>query len=161
MSHATAARAVALVALLCLTVAGTVKGEDGDGGPGAGASGGETPGYTLEPVDYDPFAPVVPKEGVTYTLTPVDFDPFAGEGEPRTLGGYAEAAMISIGVMVLAAVVVNRRNAKNKRGWTPLHYAAGSGQIPTVKALLDAGALVNVKAKGGATPLQAIRRASR
>ena len=66
MSHATAARAIALVALLCLTVAGTVKGEDGDGGPGAGASGGETPGYTLEPVDYDPFA---------------------SERQPRTLGG--------------------------------------------------------------------------
>lgn len=45
-------------------------------------------------------------------------------------------------------------NAKDSRGWTPLHSAARySGQPAVLAALLETGALVNVKDSAGDTPL--------
>jgi hypothetical protein len=39
------------------------------------------------------------------------------------------------------------------RGWTPLHYAVQSGNVDSLRLLLDAGADPNGKAPGGQNPL--------
>jgi len=44
-------------------------------------------------------------------------------------------------------------NAKNKYGWTPLHYAALNGRVDIVATLLEHGADPNVQDKFGRTPL--------
>lgn len=38
-------------------------------------------------------------------------------------------------------------------GWSPLHHACEKGQLPTVEALLEAGADINERTENGATPL--------
>jgi ankyrin repeat protein/cell wall assembly regulator SMI1 len=38
-------------------------------------------------------------------------------------------------------------------GWTPLHFAAQSGNVDSVQLLLDAGADVNARAQAGQTPI--------
>lgn len=47
----------------------------------------------------------------------------------------------------------------NKSGWTPLHYAAGQGDLSAVKLLMDAGAslLVHAVSGKGATPLEVVK----
>lgn len=47
-----------------------------------------------------------------------------------------------------------RRGAQvNRLGWTPLHYAASTGQLETVKMLLTYKAIVNAPGPDGTTPL--------
>jgi ankyrin repeat protein len=41
----------------------------------------------------------------------------------------------------------------NKTGWTPLHYAATSGQIAIMKLLLDKYAFIDAQSPNGTTPL--------
>jgi uncharacterized protein len=46
------------------------------------------------------------------------------------------------------------RNADvNKPGWTPLHYAATSGNVPIIKLLLEHDAFINAESPNGTTPL--------
>ena len=51
-------------------------------------------------------------------------------------------------------------DAKNKRGWTPLHIPALEGRKENVELLISAGANINAKSKSqDSTPLdEAIRR---
>ena len=46
-------------------------------------------------------------------------------------------------------------NAKGRQGLTPLHFASRSGKLEAARALLDAGADVNVSDDKGKTPLDA------
>lgn len=41
----------------------------------------------------------------------------------------------------------------NKPGWTPLHYAASSGQVAIMKLLLDKYAFIDAPSPNGTTPL--------
>jgi len=41
----------------------------------------------------------------------------------------------------------------NKPGWTPLHYAATTGQISIIKVLLDKSAFIDAQSPNGTTPL--------
>ncbi|MET0543334.1 MAG: ankyrin repeat domain-containing protein [Variovorax sp.] len=41
----------------------------------------------------------------------------------------------------------------NKPGWTPLHYAASSGQVAIMKILLDKYAFIDAQSPNGTTPL--------
>ena len=47
-------------------------------------------------------------------------------------------------------------HARNNLGMTPLHYAAGSGNVQWVETLLEKGANVHAKKNRGETPLQYI-----
>jgi uncharacterized protein YegJ (DUF2314 family) len=47
--------------------------------------------------------------------------------------------------------------SRDDRGWTFLHQEALAGNLATVQVMLDAGADVNAKTDGGATPLQLAR----
>jgi ankyrin repeat protein len=69
--------------------------------------------------------------------------------------------------MMLAAlnddlVVVNALIAKeaevNKKGWTPLHYAATNGHDDVVKVLLDHSAYIDAGSPNGTTPLMMAAR---
>lgn len=52
-----------------------------------------------------------------------------------------------------------KRGAKvNRLGWTPLHYAASTGQIETARMLLAAGALPNSPSPDGTSPLMMAAR---
>ena len=54
---------------------------------------------------------------------------------------------------------VNRTlSAKDLEGWTALHFAAGHGNIGLAKALLSAGAKINLPTTKGETPLAVARR---
>lgn len=46
-----------------------------------------------------------------------------------------------------------RDAAVNKPGWTPLHYAASSGQLTIMKILLDKYAFIDAQSPNGTTPL--------
>jgi ankyrin repeat protein len=41
----------------------------------------------------------------------------------------------------------------NKPGWTPLHYAATSGQVAIIKVLLEKSAFIDAQSPNGTTPL--------
>ncbi len=47
----------------------------------------------------------------------------------------------------------------NKKGWTPLHYAASSGDDDIVKMLLDASAYIDAGSPNGTTPMMMAARA--
>ena len=44
-------------------------------------------------------------------------------------------------------------NLQDENGWSPLHFACQAGSYECVKALLDAGAQIELKDKFGNTPL--------
>lgn len=49
--------------------------------------------------------------------------------------------------------LLKRDAAVNKTGWTPLHYAATSGQLTIMKVLLDNYAFIDAQSPNGTTPL--------
>ncbi|MGO3891279.1 MAG: ankyrin repeat domain-containing protein [Paenalcaligenes sp.] len=52
-----------------------------------------------------------------------------------------------------------KRGAKvNRLGWTPLHYAASTGQMDTARMLLAAGAMPNAPSSDGTSPLMMAAR---
>jgi ankyrin repeat protein len=53
----------------------------------------------------------------------------------------------------LARKLIARGADVNKTGWTPLHYAATSGQIAIIQMLLDENAYIDAESPNGTTPL--------
>jgi Ankyrin repeats (many copies) len=47
--------------------------------------------------------------------------------------------------------------AKDSKGNTPLHYAAGYGRVPLVQRLIEAGAIGSAQNSSGHTPIQLVR----
>ena len=53
----------------------------------------------------------------------------------------------------LAEKLVKKGADINKTGWTPLHYAASSGQLAIISLLLDNSAYIDAESPNGTTPL--------
>lgn len=58
-----------------------------------------------------------------------------------------------IGETDRARDIIRRGAMVNRPGWTPLHYAASTGQVETTQMLLEQGADVDARAFDGTTPL--------
>jgi ankyrin repeat protein len=79
-----------------------------------------------------------PKTNVE-TRTPQDESPLM----MACLRGHAE----------IARTLVARGADVNKTGWTPLHYAATTGQVAIIQMLLDENAYIDAESPNGSTPL--------
>lgn len=57
------------------------------------------------------------------------------------------------GQIDLARKLIARGADVNKTGWTPLHYAATSGNVVIIQMLLDENAYIDAESPNGTTPL--------
>lgn len=57
------------------------------------------------------------------------------------------------GHVALVRKLIARDADVNKTGWTPLHYAATSGQVEVIRILLDENAYIDAESPNGSTPL--------
>lgn len=57
------------------------------------------------------------------------------------------------GLTDLCKQMIERDADVNKPGWTPLHYAATGGNVPTIQLLLDNHAYIDAASPNGSTPL--------
>lgn len=57
------------------------------------------------------------------------------------------------GYLEICQQLIARDADVNKPGWTPLHYASTSGQIATMRLLLDNHAYIDAASPNGSTPL--------
>jgi ankyrin repeat protein len=53
----------------------------------------------------------------------------------------------------LAELLIERGADVNRKGWTPLHYAATRGHREMIRLLLDNNAYIDSEAENGTTPL--------
>jgi ankyrin repeat protein len=53
----------------------------------------------------------------------------------------------------LAEQLIKRGGDVNKTGWTPLHYAASSGQLAIISLLIEHSAYIDAESPNGTTPL--------
>lgn len=58
----------------------------------------------------------------------------------------------------LAQLLIARDADVNKTGWTPLHYAASTGQVAVIRILLEANAYIDAESPNGTTPLMMAAR---
>lgn len=54
--------------------------------------------------------------------------------------------------------LISRDADVNKTGWTPLHYAASSGNVSVIRLLLDHHAYIDAESPNGTTPLMMAAR---
>jgi len=57
------------------------------------------------------------------------------------------------GYLPLVKQLVDNDADVNKPGWTPLHYAASTGQVAVIEFLLDNSAYIDAESPNGTTPL--------
>lgn len=62
------------------------------------------------------------------------------------------------GNMDIAERLIKKGADVNKTGWTPLHYAASSGQLAIISLLLDQHAYIDAGSPNGTTPLMMAAR---
>ena len=68
--------------------------------------------------------------------------------------GESPLMMASIkGYADLAQKLIDRGADVNKTGWTPLHYAASSGQLVIIALLIENSAYIDAESPNGTTPL--------
>lgn len=68
--------------------------------------------------------------------------------------GESPLMMASIkGYADLAQKLIDRGADVNKTGWTPLHYAASSGQLIIIAMLIENSAYIDAESPNGTTPL--------
>jgi ankyrin repeat protein len=53
----------------------------------------------------------------------------------------------------VAQVLIDRGAEVNRKGWTPLHYAATKGHTAMMRLLLDHSAYIDAESPNGTTPL--------
>ena len=57
------------------------------------------------------------------------------------------------GQLDLVEKMINKGADVNKTGWTPLHYAASTGQVKVISLLLENHAYIDAESPNGSTPL--------
>jgi ankyrin repeat protein len=57
------------------------------------------------------------------------------------------------GQLDLAEQMIKKGADVNKTGWTPLHYAASTGQVAVIKLLIENNAYIDAESPNGSTPL--------
>ena len=57
------------------------------------------------------------------------------------------------GELALAEKMIKKGADVNKTGWTPLHYAASTGQVTVIRLLLENHAYIDAESPNGSTPL--------
>lgn len=57
------------------------------------------------------------------------------------------------GQVELADQMVKKGADVNKTGWTPLHYAASTGQVAVIRLLIENNAYIDAESPNGSTPL--------
>ena len=68
--------------------------------------------------------------------------------------GESPLMLVSLkGQVELADQMVKKGADVNKTGWTPLHYAASTGQIATIRLLIENNAYIDAESPNGSTPL--------
>ncbi len=55
--------------------------------------------------------------------------------------------------LAVCEVLIEREAAVNRKGWTPLHYAATKGNIAIMRLLLQENAYIDAESPNGTTPL--------
>lgn len=55
--------------------------------------------------------------------------------------------------LAVCEVLIAREAAVNRKGWTPLHYAATKGHVPIMRLLLQENAYIDAESPNGTTPL--------
>ena len=71
-----------------------------------------------------------------------------------TAQGESPLMMAAIkGAADMAQKLIARDADVNKTGWTPLHYAASSGQLAIIAMLIDKSAYIDAESPNGTTPL--------
>lgn len=74
--------------------------------------------------------------------------------ETRTAKDESPLMIASLkGLTDVCAALIARGADVNKTGWTPLHYAATSGQVPVIVLLLENYAYIDAESPNGSTPL--------
>ncbi len=74
--------------------------------------------------------------------------------DTRTLQDESPLMMACLrGQADMARKLVARGADVNKTGWTPLHYAATSGNLTIIQMLLDENAYIDAESPNGSTPL--------
>lgn len=57
------------------------------------------------------------------------------------------------GELELVDALIKKGADVNKTGWTPLHYAASTGQVNVIKLLIEEHAYIDAESPNGSTPL--------
>ena len=57
------------------------------------------------------------------------------------------------GQLELADLMIKKGADVNKTGWTPLHYAASTGQVAVIRLLIENHAYIDAESPNGSTPL--------
>ncbi len=60
-----------------------------------------------------------------------------------------------------ALALIDKGAEINRTGWTPLHYAAASGNVMIIRRLLDESAYIDAESPNGTTPLMMAARGGR
>ena len=77
--------------------------------------------------------------------TNIEFENSVGE-TPLMLAAYHNHR-------ALCEVLIERQAVINRKGWTPLHYAATKGNIAIMRKLLEENAYIDAESPNGTTPL--------
>ncbi|MDY7579083.1 ankyrin repeat domain-containing protein [Herbaspirillum sp. RTI4] len=82
----------------------------------------------------------------------IDINAQAANGDDALMIASYKGNVVAVKALLAKDVEVNRP------GWTPLHYAAASGNMEIVDLLLDASAYIDAESPNGTTPLMMATR---
>lgn len=82
--------------------------------------------------------------------------------DARSLNGDTALMIASfLSDTTMALALIDKGAEINRPGWTPLHYAAASGNLTIIRRLLDESAFIDAESPNRTTPLMMAARAGR